>query len=348
MSRLMGFVAGLGALFLLWRAVAAIRRRRGDPDAGPPIGLIREAGVLVFTLGLFAAFVAGGMLWHRPMVALEGAPLSQLRVDFHGHTSASHDVRNTLMKGFDAEQNRRWHARGGFDVSFITDHNTTAGFPAQWARPGSTLLCPGIEVSTWRSHIVMLGATEEIDRRQYSDSISGVLELLRASGPRHRSLAIASLPEYDRNHWGNLDAFVRAGLAGFEIVNPSPKANEFSLAHRDSVIALARRHNLLLLAVTDSHGWGATVLAWNLVRIPGWKAADPSACGNLVNRLRTGGTGAVQIAERHRLRRESWWPWIATPIGVIWESWRSLSLLQVLSWLGWIWVVGLVRAYRPA
>jgi hypothetical protein len=346
MSRLMGFVAGLGVVFLLGRTIVAIRRRHGDPDAGPPIGLIREAGVLVLSLGLFAAFVAGGMLWHRPMVALEGAPPSQLRVDFHAHTNASHDVRNTLMKGFDAEANRRWHAAGGFDVSFITDHNTTGGFPAEWAHPGGTLLCPGIEVSTWRSHIVMLGVTKEIDRKQYSDSIPGVLELLRASGPRYRSLAIASLPEYDRNHWGNLEAFVEAGVAGFEIVNASPKANEFSLAHRDSVIALARRHNLLLVAVTDSHGWGATVLAWNLVRMPGWKATDLSACRDLINGLRSGGTGAVQIAERHHLRRESWWPWILTPIGVIWESWRGLSLLQVVSWVTWIWMVGLMLAYR--
>jgi hypothetical protein len=348
MSRLTGFVAGVGLLFLLWRALAAFRRRKADPDAGPPVGLVREIGVLILAAGSFAAFVAAGLLWHRPMVALKGTPPDQIRVDFHSHTNASHDVRNTLMRGFDAEASRRWHAKGGFDVSFITDHNTMGGFPAEWTHAGSTLLCPGVEVSTWRSHIVMLGAMEEIDRKQYSDSLAGVLELLRASQPRHRALAIASLPEYDRNHWGNLEAFVEAGVAGFEIVNASPKASDFSLTHRDSVIALARRHNLLLLAVSDSHGWGATVMAWNLVRAPDWRPMDPAACGDLVTLLRTGGTGAVQIAERHHLRAGAPWPWILTPAGVLWESWRSLSVLQVMSWMVWIWLIGLLRAYRKA
>jgi hypothetical protein len=348
MTRLKGFVAGLGLLFIAWRAVAAFRRRRLDPDAGPPIGLVRELGALVVGMGLLAAFVAGGMLWHRPMVSLRGVPPNMILADFHSHTNASHDVAGTLMKGFDAEANRRWHRGGGFDAAFITDHNTIDGFPAEWVMGGSTLLCPGIEVSAWRAHIVMLGTTRAIDRAPYVDSLGGVLQLLRDSGPRHHGLAIASLPEYDRNHWSNLDALIQAGIAGFEIVNASPKANDFIQARRDSIIALARQHDLLLLAVTDSHGWGATVLAWNLVRIPGWQPADPGACGVLIRQLQAGGSEAVQIAERHHLRRESWWPWILTPAGVVWESWRSLSMLQVVSWIVWIWIVGLVRAYRRA
>lgn len=348
MTRLKGLVAGLALLLLAWRIIAALRRKSSDPDPGPPIGLIREVGALTLAIGLFAAFVAGGILWHRPMVSLAGIPPNHVVADFHSHTSASHDVRNTLMKGFDAESNRRWHQRGGFDVSFITDHNTTAGFPAEWSHGGSTLLCPGIEISAWRAHIVLLGATEMTERAPPGDSLAGVLRLLRASWPRYHALAIASLPEYDRNHWSNLDSLVAAGVAGFEIVNPSPKANEFTLARRDSIIALARAHDLLLLAVTDSHGWGATVLGWNLVRAPQWRPADPAACENLVSTLRSGGTAAVQIAERHHLRRESWWPWILTPLAVIWESWRGLGVLQVISWVVWIWAAGLVRAYRRA
>lgn len=348
MSRLQGLVVGLAVMLMVWRVAAALRRKSSDPDAGPPIGLIREVGTLALALGLFAVFVAGGMLWHRPMVSIAGLPPHQIVADFHSHTSASHDVRNTLMKGYDAESHRQWHHRGGFDVSFITDHNTIEGFPREWSHGGSTLLCPGIEISAWRAHIVLLGATAMIDRAPPGDSLAGVLRLLRASGPRHHALAIASLPEYDRNHWSNLDSLVSAGIAGFEIVNASPRANEFSLARRDSVIALARAHNLLLLAVTDSHGWGATVLGWNLVRMPQWQPADPGACEKLVSALRAGGTATVQIAERHHLRRESGWPWILTPLGVIWESWRSLGVFQLMSWIGWTWVAGLVRAYRRA
>lgn len=348
MTRLKGFVAGLLLSFVAWRVLAAGRRKSLDPDAGPPIGFVREIAALGLGLVALAGFVAGGMLWHRPMVSLKGLPPNMIAADFHSHTNASHDVQGSLMKGFDAEASRRWHARGGFDAAFITDHNTTDGFPLEWAHSGSTLLCPGIEVSAWRAHIVLLGASESVDRSPYSDSLGGVLQLLRESSRHGGRLAIASLPEYDRNHWPNLEALVEAGVAGFEIVNASPKANDFRAARRDSIIALAQQHDLLLLAVTDSHGWGATVLGWNLVRIPQWRPTVPRPCEALVHRLKTGGTAAVQIAERHHLRREAWWPWILTPLGVVWETWRGLGALQVVSWVVWIWIVGLVRAYRRA
>ncbi len=348
MERLQGFLAGLAVLFLAWRILAAYRRGGAEPDAGPPIGFIREAGAAALWLVLLGAFVAAGMLWHRPMVSLAGLPPRLAAADFHAHTNASHDVRATLMKGFDAEASRRWHHRAGFDVAFITDHNTVAGFPGAWARPGSTRLCPGIEVSTWRAHIVLLGATGEVDRKQYPDSLAGVLTFLAEARSRYGGLAIASLPEYDRNHWANLDAFVQAGVAGFEIVNASPRAADFSARRRAEVVALARRYNLLLLAVTDSHGWGATVPAWNLVLVPGWRADQPAACDDLLQALASGGTHAVQIAERHHLRVDSWWPWILTPAAVIWESWRGLGLLQMVSWTAWIWIAGLVRAHRAA
>jgi hypothetical protein len=348
MTRLKGFVAGLALLFVGWRVVTIIRRRSVDPDAGPPIGLVREAGTFFFCLVLLLAFVAGGMLWHRPMVSLQGLPPSTISADFHSHTRASHDVGGSLMKRFDAEASRRWHHRGGFDVAFITDHNTTDGFPAEWSHNGSTLLCPGIEVSAWRAHVVLLGVNQPVDRSPYSDSLGGVLQLLRESASRYGGLAIASLPEYDRNHWENLQALVNAGVAGFEIVNASPKANDFRRVRRDSIIALANRSDLLLLAVTDSHGWGATILGWNLVRIPGWQPDGLRSCEELTARLADGGTAAVQIAERHHLGRESWWPWILTPAGVVWESWRSMGVLQVVSWVVWIWMIGLVGAYRRA
>ena len=347
MSRLTGFIAGLFVLYLVWRFAAAWRRKR-DPDAGPPIGLVREGAALFVSVLLFAGFVAGGMLWHRPMAALTGVPPSMMSVDFHSHTSASHDVRGTLMDGFDAASSRRWHARGGFDASYITDHNTVEGFPRNAVPSLRPLLCPGIEVSAWRAHIVLLGVGGNVDRAPYSDSLGGTLQLLRETEQRFGALSIASLPEYNRNHWDNLDAFVAAGVDGFEIVNASPKANEFSRARRDSVIALARAHDLLLVAVTDSHGWGATVLAWNLVAVPGWERVPEAACSRLLANLRDGGTAAVQIVERHHLRMDDPWPWLLTPIAVLWETWRALAPLQVVSWIAWIWIIGLVGAYRRA
>ena len=344
LRRLEWLVAGLLLLFLVMRGVLAMLRRRVDPDAGPPIGLIRELSALLFALLGFLAFVAGGLLWHRPMVALRGVPAGLMAVDLHSHSNASHDVQGTLMTGFDAEASQRWHRRAGYDAFFLTDHNTVAGLPAGSGN-GLPFVCPGIEVSAWRAHIVLLGTRDSVDRSRYGGSLDGVLRLLRESESRYGAISIASLPEYDRNHFDHLDQLIAAGVDGFEIVNPSPKAAMFSKAHRDSVIALGKAHDLLLVGVSDSHGWGATNLSWNLVRVPGWKdARDP--CQPLLKQLTTGGSATVQIAERHHLEDDSKWPLLLTPEGIVWETWRALTPLQTLSWLFWIWLIG-IMAVRP-
>ena len=344
LRRLEWLAAGLLLAFLAWRGLLATLRRRQDPDAGPPIGFIRELGALLFALLGFLAFVAGGMLWHRPMVALRGAPATIMVVDLHSHSNVSHDVRGTLMSGFDTEASRRWHRRAGYDAFFLTDHNTVAGLPAAPPRT-PPFVCPGIEVSAWRAHIVLLGTRDSVDRSLYGGSLDGVLKLLRDSESRYGAISIASLPEYDRNHFDHLARLIDAGVDGFEIVNASPKAAMFSRAHRDSVIALGRARDLLLVGVSDSHGWGATNLSWNLVRVPGWRDA-PDPCPPLLNGLASGGIETVQIVERHHLADDSKWPLLLTPEAMVWETWKSLTPLQSVAWLFWIWLAGLIVA-RP-
>jgi hypothetical protein len=170
-----------------------------------------------------------------------------------------------------------------------------------------------------------------------------VLAILRDSRTRYGSLAIASIPEYERYHWDNLGRFIAAGVAGFEVVNASPKANEITQARRDTVIALARAHDLLVDGVSDSHGWGATSMVWNLARVPGWQHAGPGTCPLLLERLRTGGFAALQVVERHRLRPDGRWPLWLTPIGLVWETWRGMPGTVAASWLVWVWAVWLLK-----
>jgi hypothetical protein len=334
MSRLKGFLSGLLLLYALWRAGRALARRR--------ISLGRELAALLLGLAGLAGFIVAGALWHRPMAALAGAPPDQIVVDFHTHTNRSHDVAGTMMEGYDAAGNLRWHRRAGFDAAFITDHNTV-GRPA--AGPGLAAGCPGIEVSAWRSHVVLLGDTLPIDRRPYSRNLGSLLELLRTSESRYGALTVASIPEYTRNHWGRLDTLIAAGLDGFEIVNAAPKANEITRAQRDTVAAIARAADRFVVGVSDHHGWGATSMVWNLVHVPGWRQAPERVCDAVLGRLRDG-FEAVRIVERHRLRPDSRWPGILTPLGVLWEAWRSMGLWQTAAWLAWIW--GLWAVARPS
>ena len=241
----------------------------GRPTA-PRFSPLKEIGSLAIALLLLAAFLAGGALWHRPMLALAGTDAGEIVVDFHSHTNASHDVVDTWMRGFDTRANLRWHTRAGFDAAFITDHNVASRQSRVASRQspgrGRHGSLPGIEVSAWRSHIVLLGDTLPVDRSRYNSSLEALLSLLATSDSALGALSVASLPEYRRNHWGRLDRLVSAGLDGFEVVNASPKANELSRPERDSVIALARTRNRFVVGVSDSHGWGATSMVWNLVR----------------------------------------------------------------------------------
>ena len=159
----------------------------------------------------------------------------------------------------------RWHRRAGFDAVFVTDHNTVAGLGSH---AGPPVLCPGIEVSAWKAHVVLLGDSVAVDRTRYNGSLDALRRLLAESDSLYGALSVLSLPEYERNHWARLDTLVAAGADGFEIVNASPKANEFSRARRDSVVALARRTNRFVVGASDSHGWGATSMVWNLMRVP--------------------------------------------------------------------------------
>lgn len=326
MSRLRGFLLGCLLLYAVWRAVRG--RLRGTSWR-------RESATAMLALSVLVAFIIGGLLWHRPMLALRGVPSGNAVVDFHSHTSVSHDVRGTLMRGFDAAANRRWHRRAGFDAVFLTDHNTVVGQP-RTPPVAPPWLCPGIEISAWRAHIVLLGDRAAVDHSRYNGSLDELLALLQTSDAAYGALSVASLPEYERNHRDRLEALAAAGLDGLEIVNASPKANEITAARRDSIIALARRNRLFVVGVSDSHGWGATSMVWNLVPVPASPArVDP--CRAILARIRSGGVEAVTIVERHRLRAESGWPGWLTPVGALWESWRSMSPALALSWLVWVW-----------
>jgi hypothetical protein len=342
MTRLRGFLLGLLLIYLLWRAGKMVLRRRAH---GKPRRWLAELASLAVALLLLAGFILGGLLWHRPMLALAGVPADDVVADFHSHTNVSHDVRGTLMRGFDTAANLRWHRRAGFDLVFVTDHNTVAGLHPRLSAPDLPRLCPGIEVSAWHSHIVLLGDTATVDRSRYNGSLEALLTLLRTSDSAYGAVSVASLPEYQENLRDRLGQLAAAGLDGFEIVNAAPKANELTRAERDSVIGLARRATRFVIGVSDSHGWGATSMVWNLVSVPRWRDPAGDPCGAVLRAL-GGGFAAVRIVERHRVRPDSGWPSWLTPVAVVWEGWRSMGWLLTGGWLLWIWGVALLPRRR--
>lgn len=337
-SRLSGFLLGLAVAYLAWRTAARLRRR-----AGARAVVAEEVTAMVLALAGLLLFVGLGMAWNtRPARHLAGlAHDRELTLELHSHTNVSHDVRSWPVAGFDVAASQRWHRRAGVDVLFITDHNLTTGWerlgPAE--RAGEPRVCPGLEISAHGAHVVVLGTPLPAEPAAYRGSVENRARLFAEVAATPGAVAIASLPEYR----GKAAEFGAEGAGGFEIVNASPKANEVSRSERDSVVALARAQGAVVVAAGDQHGYGATPMAWNVVREPGWRQLGEGLCGRLVGRLKHDGVAAVQVVERTRLRPDHPLPGFLTPLGVVWLAWGTVAVPGALSWLAWIWGMALAR-----
>ncbi len=298
------------ALLVTWVAVLALAGavRSGTGSRR----LIRAVAGVVFLLALATA----AALLPRPVPRLVTGEADVAVVDLHSHTNASHDGR----PGWTPERLARWHAAQGFQAAYVTDHNR----PFEGSRSTAIPLLPGAEWSVYRQHIVSLGATPPLDLAPYSRDTPGMLTLFAALHARG-ALAIASLPEYWRNHREDLDQFVAAGVDGFEIVNCSPKGLAFPAAARRDVIDLAQRHDRFVTGASDNHGWGKVSCVWNLSRAGTRGFADNHVVARPLALLQGDG--------------DPMWAGVTQP----WLMLRALSWPERISWLTWI---TLIAAYR--
>ncbi len=298
------------ALLVTWVLVLALVGALRSGTARRRI--VRALARVVFLLLLAVAAV----LLPRPVPRLATEESDVTVVDLHSHTIASHDGRS----GWTPEKLAQWHAVQGFQAAYVTDHNRPFAGSVTEAIP----LLPGAEWSVYRQHVVALGATPQLDLAPYGGDTPGMLTLFAALHAQG-ALAIASLPEYWRNHRTELDRFVTAGVDGFEIVNCSPKGLAFPAAGRRAVIDLAQRHNRLVTGASDNHGWGKVTCVWNLSR-----QGTQGFAGNHV------------VARPLALLQADGDPTLA---GVTqpWLMLRALSWPERVSWLTWI---TLIAAYR--
>jgi len=241
-------------------------------------------------------------------------------IDYHAHTSASHDGRPgwTLAKLAD------WHERQGYEASYVTDHNVVYDGSLPPASTSISLL-PGVEWSVHQQHVVAIGPVEPLPRDSFQGSTARMIRIFAAI-ERQGGLSIASLPEYWRYHWDDLGAFVVAGVDGFEIVNCAPKALAFPSDLRRQVLALAGSRDLMVVGASDNHGWGQVTCVWN-VSLPG-------AQGFHTNRVFVRPLALVQ---------GDWQPWTAA-VTQPWFLLRSLSWSERASWLTWVLIILLYRA----
>jgi hypothetical protein len=286
-------------------------------------GLLRRGSLrrrlVAAALAPLAVIVLGvaAVLLPRPVPRLVAADSTLTVIDYHAHTALSHDGR----RGWTLADLAAWHAAQGFGASYVTDHNVVFNGGVD------TLirLLPGVEWSVYDQHVVALGAVAPVERGVYGRDTRAMLGLF---GALHRqgAIGIASLPEYWRNHWAELDDFVAAGADGFEIVNCAPKAIGFPAAARAQVLQVAESRDLLVVGASDNHGWGKVTCVWNL--------SSPSAHGYRSNRV---------IARPIALAQGEWQAWTAAYTQP-WLMLAGLSWSERSSWLTWILVILIYRA----
>lgn len=328
----------LSVFALLVLGVVAWAASDGEPR-GRGIRLRRIFLIIFVLVGVTEALV---VLLPRPMALLTVSDPDLVRIDFHSHTKASHDA----YQRFTSARNREWHQSGGFDIAFITDHVKWGGameaHPLNPLRAGERVsLLTAVEGHYHRVSTIMLALVQ-------SDTaiLNGWGELEPGTPSIGRlPVTIAALP-------GRIDS-VAATVAvpfpefsGLELVDAAPRGLGQLDAEESRIRAIAQRNRLVLVASSNNHGWGRTVAAWNLIRIPGWKDLPPDSVGRLIEGpFRARDTSAVIIVKRLRPRTHGFALPLTLPIAA-YQTVGSLTMPERGVWLLWIWVTTLVVVMR--
>ncbi|MDQ6688958.1 MAG: hypothetical protein M3Z18_00410 [Gemmatimonadota bacterium] len=328
---------------LLFFAPGIVRdlRRRSFSIQHTIASSLRFVGGTVAVVGIV-------LMARRPMAALTINDPELIAVDFHSHTSASHDGR----AGFDSERNREWHQSAGFNAAYITDHRTLEGaLDAMERNPvtagaGMALLA-GVELRDGDQHPILLGVDPKRTRITSPDLRDSPV---RGDGRSVEPILLFTIP-------GNIASVPRnelggpVRLAGIEISDGSPRGMAQTARDKDKIMALADRLRLAPIAGSDNHGWGRTAPAWSVLRIPGWRDMTPTGLDVAIRRTilaRVSGTTEV-IARRTAGPPSGRVEAALGGFAVASMMFRTMNWRERVSWIMWSWagaLISLMRARR--
>jgi hypothetical protein len=331
-------VGACGFLFVAFRYASAARRGRRFS------ALTVARGVLNF-LGASVAIIGVLLIAPRPMASLALSDPDLIAVDFHSHTSASHDGR----PGFTAERNREWHASAGFNVSYVTDHRTFGGvLRGLAANPrtagAGTVLLPGVELRDADEHPILIGVDP---RRMHISSPDWKAAAVEADGGPAPPILLLSLPgDILRLPLDETTGPVRA--AGIEIADGSPRGIAQGARDREAIIAVAKRMHFALISASDNHGWGRVAPSWSVLRVPGWRAMNPAQLDVAIRRtiIERGPDAVEVISRRTATPAEGPLGFAGGGVAVAAVMLRTMTPAQRLAWLAWVW--GIVLAVEFA
>jgi len=325
-------IAGIWGLWSLWRLARPGGQRLGWREN------LRSFAVLLTSIAAVYAAVA---FLPRPMARLASLDPDVVRIDFHSHSQASKDAR----RSYSIERNRDWHHAGGYDVAYVTDHDTFAGAeqgladdPSTWN--GSTVLLRGIEVS-WQGEHVGLFGDEQMSRCELTGNLHDLD--LRKSLPRGCGSGRSPIVVWNHPRDPQLAKLPLASgtVQAIEIANGALHGMDLIRSKRERIIALARQHHLALLSGTDSHGWGYTAPNWTLLRLKDWRRLDrDELAARIEQAVRVGGFGATRVVERATADPGASATALALSVfAVPWRMLTALSIDERRMWLIWVWAI---------
>ncbi|HEY4955659.1 MAG TPA: hypothetical protein VII02_12330 [Gemmatimonadaceae bacterium] len=292
----------------------------------------RMLATAAVSIGTLVIVYASAVALPRPMAMLAVSDPDVVRVDFHSHTRYSHDARH----GFTPEANRAWHRAGGYDVAYISDHNSFTG--AEEARllnprhggDGTTLLSAfeGRYLGTFE---IFLSLTEP-DSAVLMDIHRQLHDGRLVSG--RVPVSVAALP----TALSDVQAKARDGpphIAAIEIVDGSPRGYAQQDRQGSDIIGLADSLGIALVVGSNNHGWGRVAPGWTLLSIPGWRTMVPDSLAAVIESTIRTSPRAVRAVERRRPTGMGLALAFTAPV-VVAQILRALSPAERLIWLVWI------------
>jgi hypothetical protein len=275
----------------------------------------------------------------RPMAMLAVSDSSVARVDFHSHTSFSHDAR----QGFSPEANRSWHRAAGFDVAYISDHNSFAG--AEVARRGNpvragdgTVLLSAFEGRYLLTFEIFLSLTAA-DSVVLMDWRRWLRDGPLRSGRLPSSVVALPSPLQD------VQAEGRDGpphIVAIEIVDGSPRGFAQQDREGSAIVRRADSLGLALVVGSNNHGWGRVAPGWALVTVPGWRTLSPdSLAAAIEHTIHASPRTAVRVVERRRPTGTGFGLALTVPVAIA-QMIRALTFPERIVWLVWIWVIAIL------
>ncbi|MEW6040641.1 MAG: hypothetical protein AB1633_03895 [Elusimicrobiota bacterium] len=177
-----------------------------------------------------------------------------LLVDFHSHTSFSHDGLATPLRS------ALWHKKHNFDFFFVTDHSENKYFEIIKSDPElRSNIFPGEEVSDKNgTHLLILGLETPLPVDLRNTETTKIVSYVHKTGG---AVVVA--------HWwhkinSSMEDLKNAGIDGFEIygheVTPLTKFTQ------NKIIEFCRKNNLAMLGGSNWHGWGTRNDVWTIFR----------------------------------------------------------------------------------